>query len=80
MTTTMAFMLRGNQFEKPLNPVLGETYQARGADGAQIYAEQTAHHPPITHILIDGPDNRYTFTSWTGVKVKFSMTSITVSK
>ena len=26
-------------FEKPLNPILGETFQARGRDGAHIFME-----------------------------------------
>ena len=26
-------------FEKPLNPILGETYQCYGQDGAKIYLE-----------------------------------------
>lgn len=26
-------------FEKPLNPILGETYQARGQDGSFIFLE-----------------------------------------
>ena len=26
-------------FEKPLNPILGETYEAFGQDGAKIFAE-----------------------------------------
>lgn len=30
----------------PFNPVLGETYQAKNADGCRIYMEQTLHHPP----------------------------------
>lgn len=26
-------------FEKPLNPILGETFQAQGQDGSKIYLE-----------------------------------------
>ena len=26
MTSNVAFMLKGNSFEKPLNPVIGETF------------------------------------------------------
>jgi hypothetical protein len=28
MTTTIGYLFEGHMFEKPLNPVLGETYQA----------------------------------------------------
>lgn len=34
MASTIAFMVPGKIYEKPLNPVLGETYQATAADGA----------------------------------------------
>ena len=39
MTTTIAFHFDGSLFEKPLNPVIGETYQAKCVDGAKIYVE-----------------------------------------
>ena len=45
--------------EKPLNPVLGETFQVTGQDGAKIYLEQTSHHPPRSHCLIEGPNGNY---------------------
>lgn len=38
-------------FDKPLNPILGETYQARLEDSSQIYIEQVCHHPPISYFL-----------------------------
>lgn len=33
---------------KPFNPILGETYQAEYPSGAQVFAEQTSHHPPVS--------------------------------
>ena len=42
-----------NNFEKPLNPILGETYQAYGQDGAIIFGEQISHHPPTSSFLIE---------------------------
>jgi hypothetical protein len=39
MTTNIAFLFDGHTFEKPLNPVIGETYQAMSPDGARIYME-----------------------------------------
>ena len=39
MTTTIALIHEGQFFEKPLNPVLGETYQAKCADGADLFVE-----------------------------------------
>jgi len=52
---------------KPFNPVLGETYEGFMSldfknlknldknnlkDVYKIFAEQTSHHPPISHLLI----------------------------
>ena len=39
MTHNVSFFYKEKIFEKPLNPILGETYQARGQDGAMIYME-----------------------------------------
>lgn len=38
----------------PLNPILGETYQAVKEDGTTIYLEQTSHHPPTSNYHIIG--------------------------
>lgn len=80
MTCTMALIQECQSFEKPLNPVLGETYQAKCADGADLYVEQTSHHPPISHYLIDGPDGKYTVSGHNECRVKFSVTSINVNQ
>ena len=56
--------------EKPLNPVLGETFQCIGQDGSKIYLEQTCHHPPRSHWVIDGPDGNYTFSGHGAFDVK----------
>ena len=39
IAATVAFMYEQRIFDKPLNPVLGETYVAKGADGSMIYME-----------------------------------------
>lgn len=44
---------------KPFNPLLGETNQGSFADGSRYYLEHTSHHPPITHYLLEGPNNSY---------------------
>jgi len=56
---SIAFFYFEKIFEKPLNPVLGETYEAYGQDGSKIYLEQSCHHPPISHFIIEGPDQNY---------------------
>ena len=64
MTQQISYFYKEKIYEKPLNPILGETFQARGQDGAMIYMEQTSHHPPISHFLIEGPDNSYNMKGW----------------
>ena len=44
---------------KPFNPLLGETNQGMFSDGTRYYCEHTSHHPPITHFLIEGPNESY---------------------
>lgn len=44
-----------NGFLKPLNPILGETFQGSYPDGSKLYAEQTSHHPPVSSFLVIGP-------------------------
>ncbi len=36
---------------KPFNPPIGETFQAKIANG-EFYAEQISHHPPISAFLL----------------------------
>ena len=43
----------------PLNPVLGETYQASKKDGCMMYMEQTQHHPPTSNFLMIGPNKSF---------------------
>lgn len=47
----------------PLNPTLGETYQAKLSNGSQIYVEQASMHPHTTLIYIVGPNNLFTVSS-----------------
>lgn len=46
-------VIYNKSFEKPLNPILGETYEAHGQDGASIYIEQISHHPPISGMHVE---------------------------
>lgn len=52
---------KSSVFLKPLNPILGETYEMIWEDGSHEYVEQTSHHPPISHFLIYGPNNNYRY-------------------
>ena len=66
-------------FEKPLNPILGETYQCTGQDGAKIYFEQTCHHPPRSHYIIDGPNNNYSANGHLMFEIRSNPYSATVN-
>jgi len=48
-----------NSFAKPLNPILGETLHGHYNDGSTVFLEQTSHHPPISYILVHGPQDSY---------------------
>ena len=60
MAHNLSFFYKEKIFEKPLNPILGETYQARGQDGSWIYLEQVSHHPPVTGFISEHPLYKYT--------------------
>jgi len=55
----------GISHKKPFNPVWGETYQCKIGDNLNVYCEQTSHHPPISHLLLDSDhysiDAKYQF-------------------
>jgi hypothetical protein len=55
MTASVSYIYPTHCFDKPLNPILGETYQAIHEDGSEIFLEQVCHHPPISYILMNGP-------------------------
>ena len=59
MSANLSWNVYNTIFLKPLNPILGETYQCYGQDGTKIYLEQTAHHPPTSHFIAEGPN-----TAW----------------
>jgi hypothetical protein len=70
ITSTIAFLWKNSSFEKPLNPVLGETYQAKTADGGDLFCEQTCHHPPRSSIYIQGPEDKYVVYGWNEYSVR----------
>ena len=76
MAWSIAHLNVVHSFEKPLNPILGETFVARLDDGTMVYVEQTSHHPPISHAQIVGPDECYTMNLHTGFSAKAGMNSV----
>ena len=39
ITVSLNYIYKAHFFDKPLNPILGETYQARLEDGSEIFLE-----------------------------------------
>ena len=75
MVSTISFLLPAHQFEKPLNPVLGETIQRELDDGTKCYFEQTCHHPPVSSFEYIGPGNCYKMHGWSSFSAKAWMNS-----
>ena len=67
-----------HHFEKPLNPILGETLICEWEDGTKGYAEQTSHKPPVTHAQFYGPDEWYVLSMYSGFAAKAGLNSITL--
>ena len=69
MTHNFCWMNYEHQFVKPLNPILGETYQCHGQDGTKFFVEQTSHHPPRSHFQADGPDGAWSMSGWLDIEI-----------
>lgn len=69
--TTMACIHMCTGQLKPFNPILGETLQCKMDDGSKIFAEHISHHPPITNLLYEGPEDAYKY--WGSIEFTASM-------
>jgi len=76
ITSTLSCFHCSSHFLKPLNPLLGETYQFLYEDGSQIYIEQTFHHPPISHYLMIGPNSNYKFHGFSNFVTSAGLNSL----
>ena len=56
---SLSALFRSSEQLKPLNPMLGETYECEWKDGSKFYLEHTNHTPPISHFYIKSIDNSY---------------------
>jgi hypothetical protein len=63
---------------KPLNPILGETFEMGYEDGSKIYLEQSSHHPPITHYLMHGPNGLFKFYGFSNFTSSAGLNSLKV--
>mmetsp|Transcript_34187 Transcript_34187/g.42274 ORF Transcript_34187/g.42274 Transcript_34187/m.42274 type:complete len:109 (-) Transcript_34187:919-1245(-) len=55
VTASIAYLEPTHHWNKPLNPIIGETYQAESPDGSSYFLEQVSHHPPIAYFVHYGP-------------------------
>ena len=56
---SLSALFRSSEQLKPLNPMLGETYECEWEDGTKFYLEHTCHTPPISHFYIKSNNNLY---------------------
>mmetsp|Transcript_4225 Transcript_4225/g.15173 ORF Transcript_4225/g.15173 Transcript_4225/m.15173 type:complete len:438 (-) Transcript_4225:311-1624(-) len=65
MKHVLAWMISGfsrsfGNWQKPFNPLLGETWEGSMEDGTTIWCEQVSHHPPISSFVGRGPQGKFT--------------------
>ena len=60
----LSALFRSSEQLKPLNPMLGETYECEWEDGTKFYLEHTNHTPPISHIYIKSSKNLYVVSGY----------------
>jgi hypothetical protein len=79
IVATMAGFYSNSQILKPLNPVLGETFELFYEDGSKIYLEQTSHHPPISHYIMYGPNSNFKFSGFSNFSSSAGLNSLKVN-
>ena len=79
VTSFIALLQASDTFDKPLNPILGETYSWYLPDGTIVYFEQTSHHPPIAHLHIKGPEDIYELSMYSGYSANGYLNSVKVN-
>ena len=61
---SLSALFRSSEQLKPLNPMLGETYECEWKDGTKCYVEHTNHTPPISHFYIKSAKNLFTISGY----------------
>ena len=77
IVSVLSSFLYTSTFEKPLNPILGETLFGELEDGTRMFAEQTSHHPPVSHFYVDG--NGYRVFGYFNYTASAGFNSVTVT-
>jgi hypothetical protein len=79
VVATLACFHKSSHFLKPLNPVLGETFEMIWDDGSKVYIEQTSHHPPVSHFYMIGPKKNYKYYGYSKFGAGAGFNSIKVN-
>jgi len=74
----MSCFHKSGLFLKPLNPVIGETYETLWEDGSKIYLEQTSHHPPVSNFYMIGPKKNYKYHGYVNYSAGAGFNSVKV--
>ena len=61
---SLSALFRSTEQLKPLNPLLGETYQCEWEDGSKFYIEHISHTPPISSIYITSGKNLFVVSGY----------------
>ena len=61
---SLSALFRSSEQLKPLNPMLGETYQCEFEDGSKLFFEHTCHTPPISHFYLKSANGFYTLSGY----------------
>ena len=65
----LSALFRSTEQLKPLNPLLGETYQCEWEDGSKFYIEHISHHPPISNIYITSGKNLFVVSGYINMEL-----------
>jgi hypothetical protein len=77
ITSMLGSFVNTSTFEKPLNPILGETQVAEMEDGTRMFAEQISHHPPVSAFFVEGTG--YKIHGHFNYTAKAGLNSVTVT-
>ena len=66
---SLSALFRSSEQLKPLNPLLGETYQCEWEDGSKVYIEHISHTPPISRIYITSGKNLFVVSGYINMEL-----------
>ena len=72
----LSALFRSSEQLKPLNPMLGETYECEWEDGSKFYLEHTCHTPPISHFYIKSSKNLFIVSGYIDMEMGGVMKAI----